>query len=415
MKVGGEPLQQEFNRGYDFLLNTYGAAENIIPSLNYQTLLVKGIVIDIDFNITKNYKRAAQEPPFIIYAKIIGEDLDVDHPELQVEKIFYSSFLPIHNLSIPEIGEEILIMRESSDPSSKGYYIGRVDNASTLNYYPARQYMDSEREGITPGPFKYGFSFDIDEIRNKKIDESPSSRDQSFSIPITFGDVVQQGRSQSYVRHSFNRSNKKGVLEQGLRVGQESTFMLGGNVDPAAMGNDQQNPSIGETATKTIHFVDSSIMKLGNYSLASTLPGDLNQKNIDGEDKSMIVNISDEIYNIARKSSEPSLYRQVLGERLVTQQKETNSLIKNMLTEIGELTKIVQYTIEALKDHNHEYSTETIDRVRTSSTRGLDEKMTNISDDHTNNLITSFDKKKERVDNLISTAENILSKSQFIN
>ena len=41
--------------------------------------------------------------------------------------------------------------------------------------------------------------------------------------------------------------------------------------------------------------------------------------------------------------------------------------------------------------------------------------MTNISDDHTNNLITSFDKKKERVDNLISTAENILSKSQFIN
>ena len=100
---------------------------------------------------------------------------------------------------------------------------------------------------------------------------------------------------------------------------------------------------------------------------------------------------------------------------MVTQQKETNSLIKNMLTEIGELTKIVQYTIEALKDHNHEYSTETIDRVRTSSTRGLDEKMTNISDDHTNNLITSFDKKKERVDNLISTAENILSKSQFIN
>ena len=106
MKVGGEPLQQEFNRVYDFLLNTYGAAENIIPSLNYQTLLVKGIVIDIDFNITKNYKRAAQEPPFSIYAKIIGEDLDVDHPELQVEKIFYSSFLPIHNLSIRNWGRD---------------------------------------------------------------------------------------------------------------------------------------------------------------------------------------------------------------------------------------------------------------------------------------------------------------------
>ena len=53
-----------------------------------------------------------KKPPFSIYAKIIGEDLDVEHPELQVEKIFYAPFLPIHNLVIPEIGEEILIMRE---------------------------------------------------------------------------------------------------------------------------------------------------------------------------------------------------------------------------------------------------------------------------------------------------------------
>ena len=415
MKVGGESLQQEFNRGYDFLLNTYGAAENIIPSLNYQPLLIKGIIIDIDFNITKNYKFAAEEPPFSIYAKIIGEDLDVEHPELQVEKIFYAPFLPIHNLVIPEIGEEILIMRESSDPSSKGYYVGRVGNTSALNYYPARQYMDGDQEGITPGPFKYGFSFDIEKIRSPKLDESPSTKEQSFSIPVTFGDVVQQGRSQSYIRHSFNRINKKGVLEQGLRVGQSSTFMLSGSVDPDAMGNRQQDPSIGETATKTIHFVDKSIMRLGNYPLASTLPGNPNQAKVAGEDKSMIANIADEIYNISKKSVEPSMYRQVLGERLVTQQKETNTLIKNMLSEMSELTKIVQATVGALKEHDHEYSTEKFDRVRTSSTRGLDEKITSISEDNTNNLITSFDKKKERIDNLVSTAENILSRAQFIN
>ena len=58
-------LQQEFNRGYDFILNTYGAAENIITlPLNYQPLLIKGIIIDIDFNITKNYKFAAEETSF---------------------------------------------------------------------------------------------------------------------------------------------------------------------------------------------------------------------------------------------------------------------------------------------------------------------------------------------------------------
>ena len=72
MKVGGENLQQEFNRGYDFILNTYGSAENIMPGKNTQTLFVKGIVIDIDFNVMKNYRLAAAEPPFSIYAKIIG-------------------------------------------------------------------------------------------------------------------------------------------------------------------------------------------------------------------------------------------------------------------------------------------------------------------------------------------------------
>ena len=113
MRTGGENLQQEFNRGYDFILNTYGAAENIMPGKNTQIFLIKGIVIDIDFQVDKNYKLAADQPPFSIYAKIIGEDLDVARPDLAVQKIYYSPLLPIHNVSIPEIGEEILIMRES--------------------------------------------------------------------------------------------------------------------------------------------------------------------------------------------------------------------------------------------------------------------------------------------------------------
>jgi len=203
MKVGGENLQQEFNRGYDFILNTYGSAENIIPGKNTQTLLVKGIVIDIDFNVNKNYRLAAAQPPFSIYAKIIGEDLDVANPELEVEKIFYAPLLSSHNLSIPEIGEEILIMRESTDLGVKGYYIGRISNTSALNYYPARKYMDSVQTGITDGSFKYGFSFDLKKLRDNRIKQSPSNEIEAFSIPVTFGDVVQQGRSQTYIKAFF--------------------------------------------------------------------------------------------------------------------------------------------------------------------------------------------------------------------
>ena len=52
------------------------------------------------------------------------------------------------------------------------------------------------------------------------------------------------------------------------------------------------DPSIGETSTKTIHFIDSSIRRLGEYTLQSAIGG-AGQNNIEGPDKGMIVNIAD--------------------------------------------------------------------------------------------------------------------------
>ena len=41
------------------------------------------------------------------------------------------------------------------------------------------------------------------------------------------------------------------------------------------------DPSIGETSTKTIHFIDSSIKRLGNYEIQSDIGG-AGQNDIDG-------------------------------------------------------------------------------------------------------------------------------------
>ena len=354
MRRGGEPLQQEFNRGYDFILNTYGVAQGTMPSKNSQFILVKGIVIDIDFDIDKNYKLSNEQAPFSIYAKIIGEDLDTPHPEYAAEKIYFSPLLPIHNLSIPEIGEEILIMRESTETSSKGYYIGRISNTSILNYYPARQYMDSTAEGITSGAYKYGFSFDIENIREQRIRETPSADFQALSIPVTFGDVVQQGRSQSYIRHSFNRVNKKGVLEQGLCFpGQNSSVFIKNTVRENSSESYDQDPSIGETATKNIHFIDSSIQKLGDYQLTSVLSDDPIQGDINGPDKSIMANLADEIYNISTKETGTGVYRQVLGEKLILHQRETNVLLQSMLGGLTGLAQTTQLLLDAFVDHTH--------------------------------------------------------------
>ena len=350
-RTGGEPLQQEFNRGFDFILNTYGSAENIMPGKNTQILMVKGIVIDIDFNVNKNYKLAAAQPPFSIYAKIIGEDLDVPHPELEVEKIFYAPLLSSHNLSIPEIGEEILIMRESTDVGAKGYYIGRISNSSALNYYPARKYMDSFQTGSTDGSFKYGFSFDIKKLRDDKIEQTPSDEIEALSIPLTFGDVVQQGRSQTYIRHSFNRANKKGVLEQGLCFQEQSSGQLLRNL--VTNTTLIEDPSIGETATKNIHFVDSSISKLGDYNLISTMPEELDQGDENSSDRSMMVNMADEIYHISTKKTQTGMYRQILGEKLISNQQETNELMKTMLDGLTGLSETVQVLLNAFIDHEH--------------------------------------------------------------
>ena len=355
MKVGGEPLQQEFNRGYDFILNTYGSAENIMPSKNDQQLIQRGIVIDIDFDIGKNYRLAAAQPPFSIYAKIIGEDLDVEDPTLEAQKIFYPPFLPVHNLCVPEIGEEILIMREGTSPSTQGYYIGRLGNTSTLNYFPARQYMDSQEGGETGPEYKYGFTFDVNALRRRKLFETPSNEIKCISIPVTYGDVVQQGRSQSYIRHSFNKNNKKGVLEQGLRFQQQNIpNPLNNNVLFGGRDASSYDPSIGETATKSIHFVDTSIKRLGDYKLATILPDDPEQDNINNvEDKSMIANLSEEIYNISTRNVSSTIYRQVLGEKLVSHQKQTNNLISSMLDGLTGLTETIQVLLNAFIEHEH--------------------------------------------------------------
>ena len=352
MRVGGETLQQEFNRGYDFILNTYGSAENIIPSKNIVPILSRGIVIEVDFNNEKNYKLAAAVAPFSVYAKIIGEGLDVAQPQLQTEKIFFAPLFPMNNLSIPEIGEEVLILRESNEISSNGFYIGRVNNTPGLGYYPARQYMDDQNSTTSP-EFKYGFSFEGDKLRAGSLDKLPSDEFEIMSIPLTYGDVVQQGRSQTYIRHSFNKNNKKGVLEQGLWFQKQNSGKLiqYNLLLSTGFSND---PSIGKTATKTIHFVDTSIKRLGDFSLKSKVFEYPDQNSLNSsEDKSMIVNMADEIYDISTRSLDTTLYRQVLGEKLVSHQQETNELIGAMLNGLTGLAQTTQVLLDAFIEHTH--------------------------------------------------------------
>ena len=371
MKQGGDDLLRMLNRGMDYVQTSFETSQGIItPETKLVNIIYSGVVIDINFNLNESTTSAAFNPPFSVYAKIIGESLDEDDPEASGNRIYYPPLFPMHNLCIPEIGEEVLILKQTPVESSIGYYIGRANDTSALNISYAREYV-APNDASTSNYLRYGFGFDVKKLRNKYEDRLPSSSTKNISIPVTFGDVVQQGRSKTYVRHSFNRNNKEGVLEQGIKLvnqsgsrmirndinyiaprrKRKSLFSLQGAVstqrtrdeeetetdefaelqprevvrvlDPDYILGDNEirlksiDPSIGKTSTKTIHFIDSSIRRLGNYRIQSQV-GD-SQGNINDVDRSIIANLADEIYNISSKETTAAVYRQVLGEKLVEQ------------------------------------------------------------------------------------------------
>ena len=399
MKVGGEDLLKQFNRGIDYAQNTFNIAEGVTSFA--PTLLFKGVVIDVDFEVSKSTIGASLLPPFSVYAKIIGMDESSADPLEETERTYYPPFFPMHNICIPEVGEEVLIIKETPEPSAAGYYVGRINDSTPLNISYARDYIGIN-DPETNNSFRYGFNFDVRELRAKFSHQSPSLETTNISIPLTFGDVVQQGRSKTYVRQSFNKNNKKGVLEQGIRfdgqlapAGALHQFRYYGSNDPTDVSyksngrgrsvvesklyqdpqtgeiNEVQNlnekvygvspnemlkvsqdPSIGETSTKTIHFIDTSIKRLGNYSYQSLGAGK-QDNNLEGEDKAMIVNIADEIYNISSREISGALYRQVLGEKLVLQQRQTYDMINKVLQTVSGFAESTQLLLDAFLEHDH--------------------------------------------------------------
>ena len=397
MNNGPPNIFGQFNKGIDYIQSSYNVADGVTKIT--PSLIFKGVVIDVDLKALKSTSFASLVPPFSVYAKLIGVDDNVENPLANKNKIYYPPLFPIHTICIPEIGEEVLILKENSEFSSQGYYIGRINDSSPLNISYARDYMGIN-DPETDNRYRYGFSFDVRELRKKFENKMPSAEFSNVSIPMTYGDVVQQGRTKTYLRHSFNMNNKKGVLEQGIRmdgqltskdkvnsfdydapskyVGEERTVLPDGEAPsptkPATLRS--IDPSIGITKTKTIHFVDSSIKRLGDYTYQSFY-GDKQTGDLQGEDKGMIVNIAEEIYNISSRNVSGALYRQVLGEKLVTQQQQTLNLMKEVMNTVSDFASSTQVLLDAFLDHTHalpkielnlEKTIEVKDSVRTPPT-----------------------------------------------
>ena len=295
-------------------------------------------------------------PPYSLNIKIVGNDFNTIDPTKVDEERWYAPFFPIHNVSIPEIGEEVLVINESQDYSSKGFWIGRVNESALTNLFLAESWKDSSiSEGSEFEPTseeKYGFSFDVKSLReNPVVDKvSPSFTAENIAIRATYGDVIQQGRSRTYVRHSFNKNNYIGLLEQGINNNFDTT-----NDEVGFQPLSGSNPSLGETRTKTIHFVDTSVKRVGDFNFASAKReiefGQLNSS----VKRSMIFNEADQIFNVAGGNDgfNTTLYSQVLGEKLNSYHRKNVKVMQSMLDGITGLTMTVQTLLNAFIEHEH--------------------------------------------------------------
>ena len=172
------------------------------------SILKRAIVTGVNLYPSQSGTSEINIGPYAITAVILDEDIFSSRPDRDRKQKWYQPLSPINNISIPEIGEEVFIIKEQNSKSSMGFWISRVNNTNQLSYYEARSW-DSQNKKFG------GQNIDIKSIRNKNSINYPSNL-KIFPIAVLPGDTVQQGRLGTYIRHSVDLQTSYAVLEMEL-------------------------------------------------------------------------------------------------------------------------------------------------------------------------------------------------------
>ena len=317
-------------------------------------ILKRAIVISVKLGVNTSEASSAFLPQYSINARVIGEGTSTKTPENDIPE-WYTPLISNSIISVPEIGEQILIIHETLKSNSKGFWIGRVNDSDRVNL----KLTNEQRKPANPLPLsRYGKAFDVKSlnIRSKQRDSYVEGK-KIFQLPGQLGDVIIQGRSGSYTRHSYNpmseSGGKPGVLEMGILHSRPYAPSI--------------NPTIGASHTKTAHFSNSVVSALGSQfnkqtpnendiiteTLVSPYVADGTTQTVENR-KDFIVNIANEIYNVSNTTdSETSMYRQVLGEKLKEYFVEQDEITRGMLESIKGFVNTVDLLFSSYVDHTH--------------------------------------------------------------
>ena len=317
------------------------------------------IVIAVKTGINLNPQYSSTIPQFSINGRVIGRDESFsDVPERDIP-IWYAPLFPNSIVSVPEIGEIVAVLRETTSSESNGYWIGRVNDTDDVSLHLAKSQMP-----LTQSPQeKYGMPFDVKTVHDRSRQPTASDGRARKQLPAKLGDVVMQGRNGSFLRHSYNTNYgafvKPGVLEMGILDNKEIYRISG-------------DPSIGITKTKTIHLADSRPSDLGPRaqkvtplendftilpagSLIDTPTGPRQAGNVPVQNlRNIVASYADEFYNISTtQDSEEAMHRLVLGEKLNDSLLQQDDLIITLIDSIRQFAGTVETLFNSFLNHTH--------------------------------------------------------------
>lgn len=370
-----------------------------------EKILKRAVVVDISKDINMSGSLTLVRPAYSVAAVIIDEDFYNIRPDLQRNKKWYAPLMPITNISLPEVGEEIFIIKEINLKELNGYWVGRVNNNYQLNYYEAKKHIKDDNNKFINGRINLKEMYD-------EVIIKPLSSTKTQITPFHNGDVIQQGRSNTFIRHSFNPLDRSGVLEFGIK-----------NTKSPKM--DLNSIAIGGTKTKTIHLESTKLQDLTTPTgfLSNNINFyDLNMiEDPNSSGKNIIINMSNQHYNISTNSAgRPAsdyLYRQVLGDK-------NKEIIESINDAIIDLKQIVQFFYDEYRTHVHDVEGNTFryNKKITSKSNVIDinfkikEKETAEINFNENilNLENMLDKFNEKVEKINESLDDSLSKTQFL-
>ena len=309
-------------------------------------IMKRAIVISVKLGVDVNEQTSSLLPQYSINARVIGEDLSDTYPEQNIP----NWFLPLISnsiVSIPEIGEQVLVIRETLRNDAKGYWIGRVNDSDRISL----KLTNNQLKSGNPLPQqRYGMSFDVGVVNKRSKQPNSFAGRNVFQLPGKLGDLIMQGRSGSFIRHSYNPqsgvSKKPAVLEMGILENKEY------NQFPTA--------SVGVTKTKTIHLSDTKASILGPLFIKATPDSDyFYEESFYGSklvrpNKNIIANLASEIYNISdAPDSEKYAHRQVLGEKLNNFLSEQDAIISSLIVSVTDIVDTIGILFTTFVNHVH--------------------------------------------------------------